>query len=65
MDKPVQRGIVLFLNCSNRNCLVSDSLPYALNRFIHYVLQSTIVLQGGPVKLGRLGRLLCNGFAYI
>ena len=35
---PLQRGIVY------RNRLVSDSLPSALNWFIHYVLWGTIIL---------------------
>ena len=42
--KPLQSGIVQFLICSNRNRLVSDSLPSAMNWFIHYVVQITIVL---------------------
>ena len=44
MDKPVQKGIVWVLFCSNRNRLVYDSLPSDLNRFIPYMLKSIIVL---------------------
>ena len=39
-DKPIQRGIVYFLICSNRNLPVSDQLPSALNWFICYVLSN-------------------------
>ena len=43
-DTPFQRGIAQFVILSNSNCLVSDSLPSALNLFIPYFLKSTIVL---------------------